>query len=300
MPINDDFISDKNDRLDSVPSEFVKSMSSIEGRVSKEIEALVSQLEMENGEIILSEKNMALIESINQRIKDLIFDSVYEKNLTSFLGEFKKQAELNNTYFMATVPDFEVTPVYQSILKSSQRNALSLLNEDAFTQALILPIKQTLESSITNKVSFADTLTNLRYIIEGDEEIDGRLMAHVKRVAYDSFAISDRSYTNTIATDLGLEFYRYTGGKIEDTRCFCAERAGKFFHREEIKAWGRGEKLGKCKSGDLWEGANSNTDEGTIFFYAGGYNCRHSILPVSKKSVPSEVMQRAKAEGYIN
>jgi hypothetical protein len=141
---------------------------------------------------------------------------------------------------------------------------------------------------------------HLRYLIEGNEEVDGRLMSHVKRVAYDSFAVSDRSYTNTIATDLGLEFYRWSGGKIEDTRCFCLERAGKYFHREEIKAWGRGENIGKCKSNGLWEGANSNTDEATIFFYAGGYNCKHSIAPVSKKSVPADVMQRARAEGYID
>jgi hypothetical protein len=299
MPIND-LISDKNDRLETVPDTFVRSMSGIEERVSREMEALVSQLDMENGHILLNDRNMALIESSEQRIKDLIFDEVYEKNLTQFLGEFKKQAELNNTYFTATVPDFEMVPLYESILKSSQRNALSLLNEDAFTQVLIGPIKQTLEASITNKVSFSDTLTNLRYLIEGDEEVDSRLMSHVKRVAYDSFAISDRSYTNTIATDLGLEFYRYTGGKIEDTRCFCAERAGKYFHREEIKAWGRGENLGKCKSGDLWQGANPNTDEGTIFFYLGGFNCRHSASPVSKKSVPSEAIQRAKSKGYIN
>jgi hypothetical protein len=293
-------LDEKHDRLDSVPSTFVQSMEGVQGKISREIEDLVSQLEMENGQILLSEKNMALMESINQRLKNLIFDEAYEKNLTTFLGEFKKQAELNNAYFHSIVPDFEPSKLYDSVLKNTQKNALSLLNEDAFTQALIQPITQTLEASITNKVSFADTLTNLRYLIEGNEEVDGRLMSHVKRVAYDSFAVSDRSYTNTIATDLGLEFYRWSGGKIEDTRCFCLERAGKFYHREEIKAWGRGENLGKCKSGDLWEGANSNTDEATIFFYAAGYNCRHTIQPVSKKSVPPDVMQRARSKGYID
>jgi hypothetical protein len=293
-------LEDKHDRLDSVPSTFVKSMEGIQGKISREIEDLVSQLEIVDGNIELSEKNMALMESINQRLKNLIFDEAYEQNLTQFLGEFKKQAELNNQYFQAIVPDFEPSKLYDSVLKNTQKNALSLLNEDAFTQALIQPITQTLEASITNKISFTDTLTNLRFLIEGDEEVDGRLMSHVKRVAYDSFAVSDRSYTNTIATDLGLEFYRFSGNETDDSRCFCIERKGKYFHREEIKAWGRGEHLGKCKSGDLWQGANSNTDEATIFFYVGGYNCKDSLAPVSKKSVPSDVISRARAEGYID
>jgi hypothetical protein len=296
MPIND-FLEEKHDRLDSVPSAFVRSMDGVQARVSREIEDLVSQLEIENGNIVLSEKNMVLINNMEQRLKNLIFDEAYEKNLTSFLSEFKRQAELNNQYFTATIPEFEPSALYESVLKSTQKNALSLLNEDAFTQTLIGPIKQTLEASITNNISFSETLTNLRYLIEGDEEVDGRLMSHVKRVAYDSFAVSDRSYTNTIATDLGLEFYRYSGGKIEDTRCFCAERAGKFFHRKEIEGWGEGKDVGSC--GFPWQGMNSNTDKATLFYYAGGYNCKHSILPVSKKSVPQDVIQRAISEGYL-
>jgi hypothetical protein len=294
-----DILKKKGDRLESVPSKLVESVSKLEPSIMKEVEDLVSQLEMEGGNLVLSEKNMVLIENINQRITNIIFSEAYEKDLTEFIGQFKTQAGLNDQYFQTILDDYEIKPMYESVLKSSQKNAINLLNEDAFTAKLIQPIQQTLESSITNNVSFTDTLKNLRYIIQGDDEIDGALTSHVKRVAYDSFAVSDRSYTNVISTDLGLEFFRYSGGEIETTRCFCHERKGKYFHREEIKAWGRGENLGACKSGALWQGANSNTDESTIFYYAGGYSCKHSILSVSKKSVPSDVLERAIKKGYI-
>jgi hypothetical protein len=294
----DSILDDKNERLNSVPDGFVKSVSGLESDIMKSIEKLVSTLETENGQILLNDRNMAIIENINQTIKNIIFTDEYEKNLTSFIGEFGKQAQLSNEYFQVVLDDFEVKPVYSSLLKSTQRNAIQLLNDDAFSQVLINPIKETLESSLVNNVSFTDTIKNLRYIIEGDETVDGRLISHVKRVAYDSFAVSDRSYTNTIATDLGLEFYRYTGGTIDTTRCFCQERHGKFYHREEIKRWGKGLDLGVCKSGDLWQGANTNTDEATIFFYAGGYSCKHSLLPVSEISVPKADKQRAIEKGY--
>lgn len=294
----DSLLNNKNDRLQSVPEGFVNSVSNLESDIMKSIESLVSELETEGGNILINDRNMAIIENINQRIKDVVFTEQYEKNLTSFIGEFSKQAELSNQYFNVILDDFEVKPLYKSLLKSTQRNAIQLLSEDAFSQKLIIPLKETLESSLVNNVSFADTITNLRYIIQGDDIVDGQLLSHVKRVAYDSFAVSDRSYTNTIATDLALEFYRYTGGKIEDTRCFCKERAGKYYHKKEIEGWGKGVGVGSC--GFPWQGMNTNTDEATIFFYAGGYNCKHSMLPVSEKSVPKADVERVRQKGYID
>jgi hypothetical protein len=296
--MDDNFISDKNDRLEEVPGKFVDSVSNLESKIMKEVESLVSQLEMKDGVIEMTDKNLALIESINQRIINVTFDEEYEKNLTKFIGEFKTQAGLNNEYFQVINEDFQLKPLYKTVLENTQKNAIALLNEDAFTATLSTPIKQILESSITNKQSFTDTIESLRYIIQGDETADGRLISHVKRVAYDSFAVSDRSYTNAVSTDLSLEFYRFTGGKIEDTRCFCRERAGKYFHQKEVEGWGEGKGLGDCKQDGLWQGANANTDKSTIFLYLGGYNCKHSILPVSTKSVPREVINRAKQEGY--
>jgi hypothetical protein len=296
--MDDNFISDKNDRLEEIPGKFVDSVSGLEAKIMKEVEVLVSQLEMKDGVLLMTDKNLSLIESINQKINNVIFDEEYQKNLTSFISEFGKQAKLNNTYFQTIGEDFQLKPLYKTVLENTQKNAINLLSEDAFTQALNVPIKQILESSITNKQSFTDTIESLRYIIQGDDEIDGRLLSHVKRVAYDSFAVSDRSYTNAVSTDLALEFYRFTGGKIEDTRCFCRERAGKYFHQKEIEGWGDGKGLGKCEQDGLWQGANANTDKSTIFLYLGGYNCKHSILPVSTKSVPKDVINRAISEGY--
>lgn len=286
----DDLLDDKADRLDDVPKEFVDAVSKLEPKILSEVEVLLSELEMKDGVMLLTEKNMSLIENVNQRLKNIIFDEVYEKNLTKFIGEFKSQANLANEYFQSLDPDFDVSLVYEKLLRSTQKNAIDLLSEDAFTQALITPIKQTLESSITNGTSFTDTLQGLREIIIGGEDYDGRMLAHVKRIAYDSFAASDRAYTNTIATDLGLEFYRYSGGRVEETRCFCQNRIGKYFHKKEIEGWATGIGLGSC--GFPWEGMNTNTDKATIFIYAGGYNCKHNMLPVSLKSVPKDVIER--------
>lgn len=295
--------SEKFDRLDSVPEDLVNNVRKSQAEILTEMEKLASQLETENGVFVFSEKNLSIINSIDQKLKDTVFSDEYIDSVKKFAGEFNKQASINNAYFQSIIPDFKPTDIYKTVLRNSQKNALDLLGEDAFTQKLINPLKQILESSITNGQTFAESLKSLRVVIAGDPELetDGALISHVKRVAYDGFAASDRGYTNVIAQDLELEFYRYSGGVIKDSRCFCIERHGKYFHKKEIEEWGMGKNLGKCNIGDgKWAGMNANTDKTTIFYFAGGYNCKHGMLPVSIKSVPKSVIERNIASGnYI-
>src|SRR6478736_1442759 len=130
----DDFLDEKSDRLESVPGKFVESIQGLETKIVREIEQMVSTLETVEGQIILSDKNLLIIDTINKRIKDVIFDAQYEKDLTKFIGEYQTQAELNNSYFRALDVEFEPISMYQNVLRNSQRNAISLLSEDAYTQ----------------------------------------------------------------------------------------------------------------------------------------------------------------------
>ena len=90
--------------------------------------------------------------------------------------------------------------------------------------------------------------------------------------------MSDRAVTNTVAEQLGLNWYLYTGGLLDTTRPFCKARNGKYFRKEEVQSW--------ATLGD-WAGRMAGTDEKTIFVTAGGYNCQHAILPVSEAAVPN-------------
>lgn len=299
----DDILKEKIDRLNSVPEKFVSDVIKTQSEVMKEIEKIVFKLDREGDIFLLNENNLSLVNSIDATLKDAIFTDEYTAALTSYVSQFNKQAKLNNSYFVELNAGFENKDLYKLTVEASQKNAITLLGEDSFSQALITPISQTLQASINSSVSFVSTLDTLRMFIEGDSEVDGRLASHVKRVAYDSFSASDRSYTNVVATDLGLEFYRWQGGEVEDTRDFCDERLGKYFHKKEIEQWGEGNKCCGLKWPDnkgLWQGRNSATNKATIFTFAGGYNCKHGIIPVSIKSVPKNVIERATAAGYYN
>lgn len=81
-----------------------------------------------------------------------------------------------------------------------------------------------------------------------------------------------RAITLSKAEEVGADYFLYIGGLIETSREFCRERDGKVFTAEEIAGWDNGQGL----PADI---------------YLGGYNCRHSLRPISK--------ELAKDLGYI-
>lgn len=293
----DEDIRDKFDRLDDVPREFSKSVERTQREIMDHMEELLSKMETKNGQFVFSDKNLSILESLDNELKNIFFSPAYEKDLRHFASEFNAQAQINNTYFSGIVNDYEVKPIYEQVVRQAQRNTIELLTGDVFTQPLMTPLKELMNTAVMNEGTYYDTLVGLRKVILGNDQIDGKLLSHAKRIVYDGFAISDRTYTSIVAKDLGLEFYRWSGSTVQDTRCFCLERVNKFYHRKEIEEWGDGKNVGKC--GHPWQGMNSLTNKDNIFSLAGGYNCKHSPLPVADKSVPKDVISRNKENGNV-
>jgi len=280
-------------RYTTVPDKLVTQMSQVQNDVFKEVEKILSQFEYEGGNLVLSEYNVNLINSIDAQINQAIYNDTYIDSLTEYTSQFRQQQALTNKYFTELNIGFGSINPIDTVL-TSQKNAIQLLGDDAYTQIFLTPLKEGLNSSVTSGASFTDTLSTLRDFTIGNENVDGKITSHVKRVAYDAFAVSDRNYTASVSSQLGIEFYLYFGGEIEDTREFCAERHGKYYHKKEIEGWGEGKRCCGLEypQGGTWQGRNSATNKSTIFSLAGGYNCKHSILPVSISEVPESVIKR--------
>jgi hypothetical protein len=71
---------------------------------------------------------------------------------------------------------------------------------------------------------------------------------------------------------------------MDKTRPFCEERVGNFYHQKEIESWANID----------WQGKRPGTTSSSIFIYCGGYNCRHSLIPVSETLVPKIDLDRMK------
>jgi hypothetical protein len=297
MPTLDEILDDKIQRLESVPSNLVDGASKAQIELLNKAKSLVGKMDIVDGNFVFNDKNIALIEEIGTTLQGTLNESEYVSDLTTFAKEFNTQGSINNEFFTKISQDFESKSVYKAVLKQSQKNAVDLLSIDAITAEVINPIKSSILSGVVNEGSFTETLKTLTDLTTNVKGTDGILTRYVKRVAYDSFAVADRQYTQAIAADLNFKFFKFRGGHIADTRCFCDERLGGYYHIDEIQDWGRGKHVGAC--GYPWQGMNKNTNSDTIFSYVGGYNCKHGFIPYLTSEVPPKWIKRAKSLGYL-
>lgn len=297
---SEDILREKLRRLGTVPEDFINKVVVNQRQIFSDVLDALEKLEIDaDGRIVLSDKNFALIEIIGEDFRQAIYDSGYEQSVTGFIKEFKTQKDLNKTYLEETVTGFESKSVYDKAYENSTKNAVNILADNAVNEN-VSAFKNLLNQSISNSSGYNDFLKTLKLNIEGSEQIDGSLSKYAKGYANDLYSVAERNYTTTVANDLGLIFATYAGGEMDTSRCFCEDRHGKTYHVEEIKAWGRGENLGRCNiGGGKWAGMAKNTNENTIFSLLGGYNCHHSLIYKGIYDVGKSVILRAIEKGYL-
>jgi hypothetical protein len=300
LPNLKEIVDKRLERYNSIPDKLVSGVDKAQIQLLKEVEDILATLDITDGKIALTESNMVKVGKITEDLKKAFYGTDYVESVKSFIQEFPAQAKITNSQYKKMGIDVALDDdkALKVLMHGNQTASLDLLSENAVDNILLTPIKQALSQSVTAQASLSETLTTIRTFIGGDETIEGNLARYVKQVAYDSFATSDRSYSQKINDDLNLEWYKYTGGVLDTSRCFCDERNGKYFHKKEIEAWGNGEG-DKFGCGYPWAGMRKGTNGQTIFNYLGGYNCRHSLIPVMAEVVPPAIIERAKTHGWI-
>lgn len=287
-----DLIKQKNIRLQKIPDAFLTEIEKIQKKIFTDLISILESIDKQGGFIKASAPNIKKLSSLTSDLKNELFGSDYVDIVSSFANEFEVQKSVNDKVLGKEFPDFKKSELGDALVTKSKEDALQALLGSPLDTEFLTPLDSLLSDAIASGASWKDTVQSIRDFVEGDPERDGRLLQYSKQISHDAFAFSDRSYTNAVSDELESEWFLYSGGELPTSRCFCIERHEKYFHYKEIESWGRGENLGDCKSGDLWAGAVPATNDKTIFIYAGGFNCEHSIMPVSVFSVPQDVIQR--------
>jgi hypothetical protein len=161
---------------------------------------------------------------------------------------------------------------------------------DDFKTNFINVIRDQVIQNIEGGANFTELKDNL-YKLYSKTDVLPQMQRYISQVSYDLLSVADRSYSNTRANELGLEFGVYSGGLIKDSRPFCVERAGKYFHMLEVESWA---------SIPQWKGRFRNTTPQNIIQWLGGYNCQHVFIHRSLINVPKSVIERNIANGNYN
>lgn len=304
-------IQKRIDRLESVPDNLLSVIDKQDERLFKQLLSDLERLKTVDGKIVASKENLAKINGILENLKKALFNSDYLDAIKEFAKEIGTQAQINNDILAATVGSFTDDELYKAVVQKSQVNALQLLDDGAISENLLKPLAEILTNSVVSETSYTKAVTLLKDNLTGENAL---LKKYAGTFVKDAFSIADRQYSRLITKNHGVEFYRYSGGTVKDTRKFCEERHGQIFHEKEIAEWGGGKNTDKGKftrpasrpvyvnpAGEklYWEGERYGTNEQTIFSYVGGYTCNHILTAVFNDNVPEDVKARARSLGYF-
>ena len=224
------------------------------------------------------------IMSLKKKISDVIVQNpLYQGAVSDLVKNYTELAKLTDNYMGLVIDSYKPNKnLYNALLKTNAEMTKDLLLGSGMSKNFGNAVGQVLKANISGKTSRTQLNNTLRKFIEGTDEEKAFLERYIKQTTNDSIMTFNREYMQSVSDDLGLEHYYYAGTIIADTRTFCTSRAGRYFTREEVESW----------ADNNWQGKRDGTNKATIFSYAGGYNCRHAIYPISVEQYTDRIKRQ--------
>jgi hypothetical protein len=269
--------------------------------------AIVKELETDiNGNIKTTVKNLRLLTRVRKTIVDEILTESYQKRVKAFTNQYPAIQSLNNGYFKGIEAAFNPNrELYNQIVQNSIQTTSASLLESGIDQNVIEPIIRILDDSVSTGATFADMEDELRLVMKGDSERLGKLLRYSSQITTDALNQFNGIYNETIAKDLDLEWFFYSGGIRKTSRPFCRKYAGRYFHRKEVEDFGRKKDLdgsalcGGPSKTDLCQGRIPGTNKSNIYRNRAGFRCKHIYKPTLIDAVPKSVIARNVKKGYF-
>lgn len=262
-----EIIAKLDKQLNDLFSKLDINLPTIQRDIYGRLMQFINKLSTRKGSILASLDNLKLLSQFKKELFDLLQDNESMGNVVKdFINGISESTVYINDYFAILMTTFNRdTRLLKAIQKIVIDDTLDLLLGNGAYTNLIEPVRSILQQNITTGASYKDLQNELK------QYLDAKTSRYVKQITNDAVMGYERSYMQNIAQDLELEHYYYQGTKIATTRAFCQTRAGKVYTENEVKNW----------ASLNWQGKRIGTNESNILYFAGGYNCRHRILPIS-------------------
>lgn len=284
-------LADKLDKITAQASQRLEAkIVTTQNHVEGQIIAILKDLEVDkDGYIIQSQANRKIIQRAANAFESGIKNSPYFDGIQQYVNTIPALDKANSAYFDFISQGYKPNAQYITSLKKDTITSIeSLLMQEGLESQIKAPLVNILNQNINSSAKFTDLLKQVQEYILGNGKLDGQLLRYSKQITTDSLFSYSRAYQQAVTSDLGLEWYLYAGGLTKEgkfsggSRPFCIDRVGKYYHHTEIEAWASLD----------WAGKRRGTTASSIFIFAAGYNCRHSIIPVSTSVVPKYALDR--------
>ena len=271
-------------------SGFDKSIPALQSQLFKEVLNEIKRLDTKGDKISVTVKNLSILTSIKNKLNRIILNREYVSEIKDFVKSFNNVYALQFEYWKSIEKTFKPPPLLKAIRNQAIADTFQSLTTQGISANVSDAIIGILRTNITSGGSYADLAEQLRQSLTNTPESKGILDRYVKTVANDSIQQFNRQYTQIVSNDLGYSWYRYMNTDIETTRCFCDKMTDKnYFHISEVPEILKGLGCDIYKKTGLPYGMIDGTNADNFFIRAGGWNCRHSIHPVTERQVPGNI-----------
>lgn len=281
--------------LDSAPSKLLDSAKSVESTLLASGVTALDGLEFVGGSAVISNQNIVAIDGIVNSILETLRTSQYEADLAVYLNMFDVNAQITLDFLKESFDNVVLDDVTKNLLIANKTQSADILigsGVDGVGQA----IKTQLNNALSQGATKEEMIQILTDMLVSNEQRLALVTRFVSQHSLDRMAFGDRSFTLAMNETIGSVWWFYFGGTSKDSRVFCSERNGKFWHTNEISVWGDGKKSPgftfKAPVNGTWQGRIPTTNAGNIFVNLGGFNCQHSLMPVSVFDVDKKTLQR--------
>lgn len=282
-------------KTDAAAEKLVREMAAFQERLLKRVSDGFATLDTVGGKLIPSEENIARAMEIIQEIENNLSDDQWTEAVADYIESYDVATNAAMDYFGTIGPAMDAALLDTMKEQFQKIMAEYLMEGSSFRAVLTIPLARDASGYIAGSAPVKDLLDIAANTITGGAESEGALVGTSGTTIKSTQIVYERNATQVAADEIGAEFFLFQGRKIDTTRSFCRARAGKYFHRKEIEEWA-----------DLeWDGKVDGTDRRTIFVHLGGWYgkgnaCRHVLVPVSRRQVPREDLDRMREKGLIS
>lgn len=273
----------------------------------REVLGLVKKLETKGDNIQNNINNLKVLNQIKSKVERLMIDDKYMSEVKSFVQSYNDLQNIHNEYFSKFNAKWKPAKSLNILKNSAIETTINSFTETGIEVGVTDGIKKILLENITNGGSYFDLTEQLRKHITGAEGLEGAVERYVRTYATTSINQFSAEYNKSIADDLGLEWYGYSGSLLETSRDWCEKCVEKkFIHVSEFPALLEGDfgSLGSVKiskSTGLPAGLMKGTNETNLVRRRGGWNCGHQMLAVDDSIVPDNIKNAVYAtQAYKN
>lgn len=250
-------------------------------------EKFLNSLELgPDGKVLNNANNIRAVAQIDSIYNT--FNKQYNiPTIKTFIGDMPGIGQLNESYFNEVIGAPTAVSRYRAETVVNEQLGIKrdgTLIKGGFTEKFIQSkevvnsIKEKTLQGITQGKGFQQLKNDLKETIRGvPKQNTGKLHQYYRNNAYDTYSKVDRLYSDTMAKDLKLEYFYYSGGVIPTTRMFCRQLNGAIIKASDFKKL----TFKNLKVSFLKQPLRSGIPDGSHSTWKplqdlGGYGCRHT------------------------